>query len=379
MTTAAPALKIGRFDIWPPVELAPMAGVTNRSFRQLCRESGRGGLYVCEMTTTQALVARNPKTLEMIRFSEDESPRSLQLYGVDPAVVGAAVRMVAEDDLADHVDLNFGCPVPKVTRKGGGAALPYKRRLFEAIVTAAVRAAAPANIPVTIKMRIGIDDDHETFLEAGRIAEGAGVAAVGLHARTARQHYSGSARWAAISELKQAITSIPVLGNGDIFRAADAVAMMRETGCDGVVVGRGCQGRPWLFAELGAVFAGEPLPDAPTLGTIRDMMIRHATLLTEEMGPDRGIRDFRKHVAWYLKGFAAGSEVRSKLGMVSSVDELVELTGRLDLTQVFGEASEGPRGRQGGPQHHVKLPEGWLDDPDALAVPEGAEIDGNGG
>lgn len=376
---AAPALKIGRFEIWPPVELAPMAGVTNRSFRQLCREAGRGGLYVCEMTTTQALVARNPKTLEMIRFSDDEYPRSLQLYGVDPAVVGAAVRMVADDGLADHIDLNFGCPVPKVTRKGGGAALPYKRRLFQEIVTAAVRAAAPAAIPVTIKMRIGIDDEHVTFLEAGRIAEDAGVAAVGLHARTAQQHYSGAASWAAIAELKQAIKSIPVLGNGDIFRAADAVAMMRETGCDGVVVGRGCQGRPWLFTELGAVFAGEPLPPAPALATIREMMIRHATLLTEEMGPDRGIRDFRKHVAWYLKGFAAGSEVRSRLGMVSSVDELAELTARLDLTQVFGEASEGPRGRQGGPQHHVKLPEGWLEDPDALTVPEGAEIDGNGG
>lgn len=356
-----------------------MAGVTNRSFRQLCRAAARGGLFVCEMTTTAALVARNPKTMEMIRFADDESPRSLQLYGVDPAVVGEAVRMVVDENLADHVDLNFGCPVPKVTRKGGGAALPYKRKLFQAILQAAVREAARGGIPLTIKMRIGIDDDHTTFLEAGRIAEDCGVAAVGLHARTAQQHYSGRAQWWAIGELKQTVTSIPVMGNGDIFRAADALDMIRETGCDGVVVGRGCQGRPWLFTELGAVFDGEPLPAAPSLATIRELMIRHATLLTDEMGEHRGIRDFRKHVAWYLKGFAAGSEVRSALGMVSSIDELAELTARLDLSQIFGESSEGPRGRQGGPQHHVKLPEGWLDDPDALAVPEGAEIDGNGG
>jgi nifR3 family TIM-barrel protein len=378
-TVQANSLKIGQYDIWPPVELAPMAGVTNRSFRTLCREAGRGGLYVCEMTTTAALVAHNPKTMEMIRFSGDETPRSLQLYGVDPAVVGAAVRMVVDENLADHIDLNFGCPVPKVTRKGGGAALPYKRKLFQAILDTAVREASRGGIPVTIKMRIGIDESHHTFLQAGRIAEDSGVAAVGLHARTAQQHYSGRAQWWAIGELKRAVTSIPVMGNGDIFRASDAIAMMRETGCDGVVVGRGCQGRPWLFTELGAVFAGEDLPPVPSLSTIRELMIRHATLLCEEMGEHRGIRDFRKHVAWYLKGFAAGSEVRNRLGMVSSVDELAELTAQLDLSQVFGEASEGPRGRQGGPQHHVKLPDGWLDDPDALAVPVGAEIDGNGG
>ena len=398
VTASTPALKIGPYDIWPPVELAPMAGVTNRSFRQLCRTfSGgvaggidtaggvaggidtAGGLFVCEMTTTQALVARNPKTMAMIRFSPDEHPRSLQLYGIDPAVVGAAVTMVAEEDLADHIDLNFGCPVPKVTKKGGGAALPYKRRLFEAILRAAVTAAATAGIPVTIKMRIGIDAEHSTFLEAGRIAEDAGIAAVGLHARTAQQHYSGRADWDAIARLKDAVTSIPVLGNGDIFRASDALAMMAATGCDGVVVGRGCQGRPWLFTELAAVFDGRPAPAAPTLGEIRRTMIRHAELLRDEMGEDRGLRDFRKHIAWYLKGFAAGSELRRALGMVSTVAELQELTAQLDLTQPFPADAEGPRGRQGGPQRRVHLPYGYLDDPDDVTVPEGAEIDGNGG
>ncbi len=379
VATPNSGLKIGQYDIWPPVELAPMAGVTNRSFRQLCREFCSGGLYVCEMTTTQALVARNPKTMAMIRFSPGENPRSLQLYGIDPAVVGAAVRMVADEDLADHIDLNFGCPVPKVTRKGGGAALPYKRRLFEAILRAAVSEASHANIPVTIKMRIGIDEDHRTFVEAGRIAEQAGVAAVGLHARTAQQHYSGRADWEAIAELKSAVTSIPVLGNGDIFRASDALEMIEATGCDGVVVGRGCQGRPWLFAELAAMFDGRPVPEPPRLAGIVEIMIRHAELLCEEMGADRGMRDLRKHIAWYLKGFAAGSELRRALGMVSSLAELEDLTAQLDLSQPFPEAAEGPRGRQGGPQRRVHLPYGWLDDPDDLAVPEGAEIDGNGG
>lgn len=354
-----------------------MAGVTNRSFRQLCRSYAPGGLYVCEMTTTQALVARNPKTMEMIRFTAEEQPRSLQLYGIDPAVVGAAVRMVADEDLADHIDLNFGCPVPKVTRKGGGSALPYKRRLFRAIVEGAVRAAG--DIPVTIKMRIGIDPAHHTYLEAGRIAADAGVAAVALHARTAQQHYSGQADWTAIGKLKAAIADIPVLGNGDIFRASDALDMMAATGCDGVVVGRGCQGRPWLFAELAAALTGAPIPPAPTLGEIREIMIRHAQLLAEEMGEDRGLRDLRKHIAWYLKGFAAGSDIRRALGLVSSVAELAELTAQLDLTQPFPEVAEGPRGRQGGPQRLVHLPYGWLDDPDDLAIPEGAEIDGNGG
>ena len=372
------SLQVGQFEVWPPVVLAPMAGITNRSFRRLCREFG-AGLYVCEMITTQALVTRNPKTMEMVRFGPDEHPRSLQLYGIDPEVVARAVRIVVEDDLADHIDLNFGCPVPKVTRKGGGAALPYKRKLFGAIVAAAVREATPAGIPVTVKMRVGIDEEHHTFLDAGRIAEDAGVAAVALHGRTAIQHYSGRADWSAIAALKRAVTSIPVLGNGDIFRATDALDMMAATGCDGVVVGRGCQGRPWLFAELAAAFDGRPLPTPPDLRRVRTILQRHAELLCEEMGPDRGIRDLRKHIAWYLKGFAVGSGLRYALGMVSSLDELAELTAKLDLDQPFPADAEGPRGRQGGPQRRVHLPYGWLDDQDSLVVPEGAELDAGGG
>lgn len=371
-------LQIGPFPVWPPVVLAPMAGITNTSFRGLCREFG-AGLYVCEMVTTRALVARDWKTMEMIRFAPEEQPRSLQLYGVDPAVVGAAVRMVVEEDLADHVDLNFGCPVPKVTRKGGGSALPYKRKLFESIVRAAVREATPAGIPITVKMRIGIDAEHLTFEDAGRIAQDSGVAAVALHGRTAIQHYSGKADWSAIARLKEVVTDIPVLGNGDIFQAQDALQMMAQTGCDGVVVGRGCQGRPWLFAELAAAFEGRPSPTPPDLRAVTQVLVRHAELLCQEMGPDRGIRDLRKHIAWYLKGFAAGSEIRRELGMVSSLEQLSELLGRLDLDQPFPAGAEGPRGRQGSPQARVVLPYGWLDDPDAMAVPADAELDAGGG
>lgn len=374
----ADVLTIGPFAVWPPVVLAPMAGITNTSFRGLCREFG-AGLYVCEMVTTRALVARDWKTMEMIRFGPQERPRSLQLYGVDPVIVGRAVRMVVEEDLADHIDLNFGCPVPKVTRKGGGSALPYKRRLFESIVRAAVREAGPAGVPVTVKMRIGIDPDHVTFGDAGRIAQDNGVAAVALHGRTAIQHYSGQADWSAIARLKEIVTDIPVLGNGDIFKAQDALDMMAATGCDGVVVGRGCQGRPWLFAELAAAFDGRPCPTPPDLRAVARILQRHAELLGVEMGPERGIRDLRKHIAWYLKGFAVGSDLRRELGMVSSLDELDDLLSRLDLDQPFPSAAEGPRGRQGSPQGRVVLPYGWLDDPDEMLVPSDAELDTGGG
>jgi len=376
----AGALRIGPYPVWPPVVLAPMAGVTNSSFRTLCREFG-AGLYVCEMITTRALVAGDPKSRAMMRFAPDEHPRSVQLYGVDPVVVGQAVRLIVEQDQADHIDLNFGCPVPKVTRKGGGSAIPYKRRLFEAIVRAAVDAAAdaPAPVPVTVKMRIGIDPEHVTYLDAGRIAEDCGVAAVALHARTAIQHYSGAADWECIGLLKQAVTSVPVLGNGDIFAASDALTMMAATGCDGVVVGRGCQGRPWLFAELAAAFNGEPSPTPPDLRAVVTILRRHATLLADEMGTDRGIRELRKHIAWYLRGFSVGSEPRRRLGMVSSLAELDDLVGELDLDQPYPAAADGPRGRQGSPQRRVALPHGWLDDAESDLVPLEAELDDGGG
>jgi nifR3 family TIM-barrel protein len=359
----------------PPVVLAPMAGITNTAFRRLCREFG-GGLYVSEMITSRALVERNPKTLRMVHFGPDETPRSMQLYGVDPAVVGAAVRMIVDEDLADHVDLNFGCPVPKVTRKGGGSALPWRIGLFEDIVRTAVREAR--GLPVTVKMRLGIDADHVTYREAGLRAQDAGVSWVALHARTAADFYGGTARWEAIADLVD-LLDVPVLGNGDIWEAEDALRMVQSTGCSGVVVGRGCLGRPWLFADLAAAFTGSGHRVRPDLGEVAVIMRRHAELLADWLGEERGVVDFRKHVAWYLKGFAAGGEVRRAMASASSLGELDGLLAQLDPAQPFPEDVLGqPRGRTTG-SRSVALPEGWLASRDSRAVPAGAELEHSGG
>ncbi len=377
-------MRIGPISLASPVVLAPMAGVTNVAFRTLCRELEQArvgtvsGLYVCEMVTARALVERHPVTMHMTTFAADESPRSLQLYTVDPATTYAAVKMIADEGLTDHVDMNFGCPVPKVTRRGGGAALPFKRRLFGQIVAAAVRATEGTDIPVTVKFRIGIDDDHHTHLDAGRIAESEGAAAVALHARTAAQRYSGTADWEQIARLKQHVQTIPVLGNGDIFEARDALTMMAVTGCDGVVIGRGCLGRPWLFAELSAAFTDSPPPMPPTLGEVAHIIRRHGELLSAHFGEDKGMRDIRKHIGWYLHGFPAGSELRRALALVKTRDELNRLLDQLDATAPFPAAAGGPRGRQGSPAR-VTLPEGWLADPDDCTVPFGADMMHSGG
>nr|CRL76208.1 nifR3 family TIM-barrel protein [Mycolicibacterium komanii] len=377
-------LLIGPIRLRSPVVLAPMAGVTNVAFRTLCRElelarAGTvSGLYVCEMVTARALVERHPGTMHMVTFAPDENPRSLQLYSVDPQNTYAAAKMIVDEGLADHIDMNFGCPVPKVTRRGGGAALPYKRRLFGQIVAAAVRATEGTDIPVTVKFRIGIDDEHRTHLDAGRIAAEEGAAAVALHARTAAQRYSGTADWEQIAALKEHVPGVPVLGNGDIFEASDALAMMSATGCDGVVIGRGCLGRPWLFAELSAAFTGSPAPAPPTLGEVASIILRHGELLSAHFGEDKGMRDIRKHVAWYLHGFPAGADLRRSLALVKTLTELEELLGRLDADVPFPEAATGPRGRQGSAAS-VALPEGWLADPDDCTVPAGAEVMHSGG
>lgn len=362
-------LKIGPLTLDVPVVLAPMAGITNTAFRRLCREYG-AGLYVSEMITSRALVERTPGSMRLIKHHESETPRSIQLYGVDPTTVSEAVRFLVDEDLADHIDLNFGCPVPKVTRRGGGSALPWKSDLFRAIVEQAVRAAG--DLPLTVKMRKGIDPDHLTYLEAAKAAEGAGVAAIALHGRTASEFYSGHADWSAIAKLKQTITSVPILGNGDIWSADDAIRMVRETGCDGVVVGRGCLGRPWLFGDLAAAFraeAGEITKEEaaqaiakPPLGFVMQAMRRHTELMIEffDGEEDRACRDIRKHVAWYFKGYGLGGDLRRSLSMVESLEQMDEIFSTMDPSLPYpGEGAEGQRGRAGSPKR-VVLPNGWL-------------------
>lgn len=384
MSTTDPRLRIGSLELRSPVVLAPMAGITNVAFRTLCRElelersGSTSGLYVCEMVTARALVERQPATLHMTTFGPTETPRSLQLYTVDPDTTYAAAKMIVDENMADHIDMNFGCPVPKVTRKGGGSALPYKRTLFGRIVAAAVKATEGTDIPVTVKMRVGIDDEHHTHMDAGRIAAAEGAAAIALHARTAAQRYSGTADWSEIARLKEHVTDVPVLGNGDIFAAEDAVRMMAETGCDGVVVGRGCLGRPWLFAELSAALNGTQMPTPPTLGEVAAIIRRHAELLADHHGEGKGMRELRKHVAWYLRGFPAGSDMRVAMAMVSTLDELDALLAQLPADVPFPKDAEGPRGRQGSPGT-VALPDGWLDDPDDCLVPVGADMMHSGG
>ena len=370
-------MKLGTLDVDPPVVLAPMAGVTNAAFRSLCREQG-AGLYVSEMITSRGLVEGDEATLGMLVFDPAESVRSVQLYGVDPTTMGRAAEILCADHGVSHIDLNFGCPVPKVTRKGGGAALPWKRRRLAALLEATVAAAASYGVPVTMKTRKGIDDDHLTYLDAGTIAQDAGCAAIALHARTASQHYSGEADWPAIAQLVDHV-DIPVLGNGDIWEASDAVRMMAQTGCEGVVVGRGCLGRPWLFRDLAAALGSEP-PSArhqanalPRLGEVAAMMRRHAELLSHYMGEPRGCKEFRKHVAWYLKGFAVGGDLRRSLGLVDTLVNLEALLVQLHPDEPFPTSELGsPRGRQGSPRR-VALPDGWLDTRDDAAV--GTETD----
>jgi len=362
------SLQTPRFEVDPPVVLAPMAGITNQAFRRLCREYG-AGLYVSEMVTSRALIERSPETIRMVTPDPDEQIRSVQLYGVDPEVMSKAVEMLIREDRADHIDLNMGCPVPKVTKKGGGAALPWKQDLFKEILESAVNTSKKITtelgvkkVPVTVKMRMGIDDDHLTYIEAGKIAAKAGVTWVALHARTAEQMYSGKARWHAIKILVEELKefNVPVLGNGDIWSAQDALEMVKETGCAGVVVGRGCLGRPWLFGQLAAAFAGKEIPKDPGLEVVSQIIKRHAVLLCELYGEYKGIRDIRKHMAWYLKGFSVGNQLRTSLAMVESLENLDFLLAKLDVNQAFPEVVvDKPRGRVGS-QKKVSLPHNWL-------------------
>jgi len=367
-------LQLGRTTVSPPVVLAPMAGVTNAPFRSLCRSFAPGLVYVNEMVMAAALVHGNAKTRRMVAFGPDEEFRSLQIYGSDPEFVGKAVRALCEQDIVDHIDMNFGCPANKVTRKGGGAAVPVKRQLLRAIMAAAVREASKFDIPVTCKFRIGINDDIVTYLDTGKAAEEEGIAMIALHARTAEQHYAGHARWEAITELKRHVSSIPVLGNGDIWEASDALEMVRTTGCDGVVVGRGCLGKPWLFRDIVDAFAGREVRVTPTLGEVTKVMLEHADALCTHSGHDSGIRNFRKHTGWYLTGYPVGSDVRRRMALVSSHAELSSIVDELDPSMNIVPGGERlTRGHTNGPIR-VVLPHGYLDDLDDLTPPDDADV-----
>lgn len=360
---------IGRHTLSAPVVLAPMAGVTNAPFRALCRRFAPGLVYVNEMVMATPVVHVNAKTDRMISFAADESPRSQQIYGSDPEMMGAAVHKLCDADRVDHIDLNFGCPAAKVTRRGGGAAVPARPELLRAILRAAVGAAAPYGIPVTAKFRMGLFDDWLTHLRTGEVCAEEGVASIAMHARTVEQHYSGEARWDAIGELKAHMTSlgstIPVLGNGDIWEAHDAVRMIDQTDCDGVVIGRGCLGRPWLFADLVEALNGRPVAPSRRLGVVVAVMADHARMLAGHLGEDHAMRDFRKHTGWYMSGYPIGSEFRRRFSMVKSLAELDDILGDvIDACGADTSVVEGgeriKRGHTRGPTK-VSLPEGWLD------------------
>ncbi len=364
-------LSIGPLKVWPPVALAPMAGITNAPFRALCRRFG-AGLYVSEMITARLLAQRDPATLKLAEFAPGEAPRSLQLYGVDPCYLGEAVAQLVQERRVDHIDLNFGCPVRKVTRKGGGAAIPLKPNLLRKLVRAAVRNAGA--VPVTLKFRMGIDEARLTYLGAGKIAEEEGCAAVALHARTAAQLYGGAARWEAIARLKEALPNIPVLGNGDIWEAWDALRMMRSTGCDGVVVGRGCLGRPWLFRDLADVFEGREPQPPPTLGEVAEIMIQHAQLLCRWQGEKPAIFAFRKHAGWYIEGFASEARLRPLLLRIETLADLEQILANVPPEEPFPPGNlRMPRGKNTPPQK-VALPHGYLDNPED-DTPPGAEAE----
>jgi nifR3 family TIM-barrel protein len=377
-TEFAAAPSIGRISIWPPVILAPMAGVTDVPFRSLCRsfmEEGLSdnsndsdksshvpGLFVNQMITARAFVEENKKTMKLAEFGKDESPRSIQLYGTEPASLKKAVEKLLVTGQVEHIDLNFGCPVPKVTKHGGGGALPYKQSLFRKIIKSVI-VSANGEIPITVKFRMGINSDHLTYLEAGKIAEGEGASAISLHARTVEQLYSGDADWSAIGKLKEHVTTIPIFGNGDIWEAHDAVHMMQESNADGVVIGRGCLGRPWLFKQLAEIFSGKEISQFPSLGEVGRTMLRHAEAVVEWNGSETALRTFRKHASWYLTGFAVGKDARREIQQITSLQDLANIIDNFDGRQQLPiDSYRIPRSHTGGPKN-VSLPDGWLNDP----------------
>lgn len=353
-----------QLSIWPPVVLAPMAGVTNPPYRELCRREG-AGLYVAEMLHARGLAEGDAKTLSLASFGPAEELNSIQIFGADPQAMHTATRFLVEEVGAQHVDINMGCPVRKVTSKGGGSALPARPRLMRDCLRAVVRGAG--EVPVTVKTRLGLDDDRITWQDAVDVAADEGARWIGVHARTAAQLYSGTARWEVLGEIKSR-SSIPVLGNGDIWEAYDALRMMRLSDVDGVIIGRGCLGRPWLFRELADVFDGREPDDPPTLGQVCAVLREHAQLLVDFFGPRKGVFEVRKWCTWYTKGFPNSSWVREALQHIDTLEDMETHLAPLDPATPFPErALRVQRGKRGGAADKVHLPEGWLEREDVLA------------
>lgn len=312
-------MKIGNVNLANPYILAPMAGVTDLPFRLLCKEQG-AGLLCMEMISAKALQYKNKNTKALLAIHPEEYPVSLQLFGSDPKIMSEMAKMIEELPF-QILDINMGCPVPKVVRNGEGSALMKNPKLVHEIVSAVSKAIEK---PVTVKIRKGFDDDHVNAVEIAKIIEDAGGAAVAVHGRTREQYYSGKADWEIIRKVKEAV-SIPVIGNGDVTSGELAVKMRQETGCDGVMIGRGAQGNPWIFSELLEYEKTGILPERPDAKSIRETMLRHAKLLMEYKGDYIGIREMRKHVAWYTKGMKGSSKLRDEINRVESYEELEEL------------------------------------------------------
>lgn len=322
-------LVIGNVTLDNPLILAPMAGVTDLPFRLLCKEQG-AGLICMEMVSAKAIYYKNKNTEQLLEISPGEHPVSLQLFGSDPDIIAEMAARIEERPF-DILDFNMGCPVPKVVNNGEGSALMKKPRLAEEILSRLVKAV---NKPVTVKIRKGFDDDHVNAVEIARIAENCGVAAIAVHGRTRQQYYSGKADWDIIRQVKDAV-SVPVIGNGDLLCAQDVLRMQEETGCDGFMIGRGAQGNPWIFKQIMyKLETGEDLP-RPTVQEVCEMVLRHARLQIRTKGEYTGIREIRKHAAWYTAGYKNSAKLRGKINEVESMEDLEKLFLEFEKNQTY--------------------------------------------